>query len=172
MLTACQAFGVPVDQGPVAQKLQQFDRTLAVQDWQAVQQLATQRAEVPVSRQIILVNDYHAARERRDLPSGMAMKGVSPNEYVAKQSRILEETLSGLSKLQDQYLWMLLSSLIKQSFDDSLDVTAAEIMYRISPEKFKHAKEWFPDGSEKHRKLSEVEEKWEGQRRDLLHPQH
>lgn len=150
----------------VGDQLARFCASPSPENWSALQRLVEARPEHSASKIVAHFLDYNKARERRDLPNSMALQGRTPNEFVAEQSRIIDDKLRALSEAQDEQLWRLLKGMAAQNFDESLVWTAAEIAYRVSPSHFEIiAAQIGHAHAEKAGIFAETEQKWSHQSR-------
>jgi hypothetical protein len=80
--------------------------------------------------------EYHEAREKRDLPNSMALKNITPDQFVRMQIKRADEALVYLRKNNDAEFWRVVEKLAVQEFDEGLARTALEIIARLSPKRF------------------------------------
>lgn len=112
------------------------------------------------------VLEYHAARERRDLPNSMALTELSPGEFVDARIKQLAKLEEKLKKSADQDMWQLLHAMASQSFDDGLTWTSSEIAWKVSRSQFDKMEVNARSVSEEAREIfRRTRERWGAQQR-------
>jgi hypothetical protein len=152
------------DQATPAEMVKQFRTSPTQGNWSGLSDSVRRDYEEPNSKKFLAVLAYHQAREHRDLPNSMALKGMSADEFVAQQGQIADRNLATLKLSQDESLWNLLDGMARQEFDESLTWTAAELLYRLSPSRFDASGTVVASQSEKQRIFRETRERWSGGR--------
>jgi hypothetical protein len=122
--------------------------------------LVTASSRDPASysaRLVSLVQKYNEAELNRDLPNSMARTGT-PDEAVFKANESISQTLAALKSISDEDLWQLLTALVQQDFDDSYQYSAAELAFRIYPERYDELMK--SCGAAKGEMLAQIKERW------------
>jgi hypothetical protein len=89
---ACQSVDVSRDGQAVERSFEQFVSAPTETNWSGLRSSVNKDPYSELSRLVLLVVQYHEARDRRDLPNSMALKNVSPDEFVTQQIQIADET--------------------------------------------------------------------------------
>jgi hypothetical protein len=160
--TGCALAPAARDRVTPADMIKQFRASPTQGNWSGLSDSVRRDPDEPGSKAFLVVLAYHQAREYRDLPNSMALKGVSPDEFVAEQKKIIDLRLAALKLSQDESLWNLLEGMARQEFDESLTWTAAELLYRLSPSRSDAVGAAVASQSEKKRIFSETRERWSG----------
>ena len=157
---ACQLVDMARDGHTVERSFEQFVSAPTEANWSGLRSSAKKDPGSKLSLLVSLVVQYHEARDRTDLPNSMALKNVSPDEFVKQQIQIADQTLRKLKSMEGAPLWSLLQSLVLQGFDEFLVWTSAELLFRLAPPRFEEIASIVSTDSEKARIFAETKARW------------
>ena len=157
---ACQSVDVSRDGQAVERSFEQFVSAPTETNWSGLRSFVDKDPGLELSHLVSLVVLYHEARDRRDLPNSMALKNVSPDEFVKQQIQIADETLWKLKSMEGARLWSLLKGLAVQDFDEFLVWSSAELLFRLNPPRFEEVASIVSSDSEKAHIFAETKARW------------
>ena len=157
---ACHSVDVSRDGQAVERSFEQFVSAPTETDWSGLRSSVNKDPGLELSRLVSLVVQYHEARDRRDLPNSMALKNVSPDEFVTREIQITNETLGKLKSMENARLWSLLKSLALQDFDEFLVWSSAELLFRLNPPRFEEVASIVSPDSKKAHIFAETRARW------------
>ena len=157
---ACQSVDVSRDGQVVERSFEQFVFAPTETNWSGLRSSIDKHPDAELSRLVSLVVQYHETRDRRDLPNSMALKNVSPDEFVTREIQITNETLGKLKSMEGARLWSLLKSLALQDFDEFLVWSSAELLFRLDPLRFEEISSIVSTDPEKTHIFAETKARW------------
>ena len=75
---------------------------------------------------------YYIYRMKVVLPNSMALKGISPNDYILSQKLKVNDQVNILKSCRKEVYLPLIHSMMNQSFDSAVSTTAIDLKNKLS----------------------------------------
>ena len=125
-----------IAQGMRTGSLERFVANPSLSSWEAFEADVRAGRYGPDASLFPQVLTYHDAQLHRDFPNSMALKGITPNQYVELEIKQIDTALKRLRKSSSEDLWRVISAMALQDFNEELVWTACEIAARVSRDRF------------------------------------